>query len=113
MSEQKKSQSANLLESLIKSVNENTTAIKQCLVDLQANAQIQGSTDRSVFKDVGSNKVNVFNYIDPDTVAGALANNEAYVLNLAEAISAALSVSLIAEFKKFLEQSGLINIGVQ
>lgn len=103
----------NTLASLIKAVNTNTNTIEEYLTEVQENAQIQGSTDRTNLKDIGNNRVNVINYIDPDTLSGAVANNESLVTNIANAVADAVAATLIIEFKRILEQNGLINVNVQ
>lgn len=103
----------NTLASLIKAVNTNTNTIEEYLTEVQENAQIQGSTDRTNLKDIGNNRVNVINYIDPDTLSGAVANNESLVTNIANAVADAVAAALIIEFKRILEQNGLINVNVQ
>lgn len=103
----------NTLASLIKAVNTNTNTIEEYLTEVQENAQIQGSTDRTNLKDIGNNRVNVINYIDPDTLSGAVANNESLVTNIANAVADAVAADLIIEFKRILEQNGLINVNVQ
>lgn len=103
----------NTLASLIKAVNTNTNTIEEYLTEVQENAQIQGSTDRTNLKDIGNNRVNVINYIDPDTLSGAVANNESLVTNIANAVANAVAAALIIELKRILEQNGLINVNVQ
>lgn len=103
----------NTLASLIKAVNTNTNVIEEYLTQVQENTQIQGTTDRTNIKDIGNNRVNVINYIDPDTFSGAMANNESLVTNIATAVAEAVSASLAVELQRILEQNGLINIGVQ
>lgn len=103
----------NTLASLIKAVNTNTNTIEEYLTEVQENAQIQGSTDRTNLKDIGNNRVNVINYIDPDTLSGAVANNESLVTNIANAVADAVAAALIIELKRILEQNGLINLNVQ
>lgn len=103
----------NTLASLIKAVNTNTNTIEEYLTEVQENAQIQGSTDRTNLKDIGNNRVNVINYIDPDTLSGAVANNESLVTNIANAVADAVAADLIIELKRILEQNGLINVNVQ
>ncbi|MDD5793946.1 hypothetical protein ACTNDG_01885 [Clostridium sp. HCP1S3_B4] len=103
----------NTLASLIKAVNTNTNTIEEYLTEVQENAQIQGSTDRTNLKDIGNNRVNVINYIDPDTLSGAVANNESLVTNIANAVADAVAAALIIELKRILEQNGLINVNVQ
>lgn len=61
-------------------------------------------------RDIGNNNVSVVNYIDPDTVSAALANNENFIANLVAALSAALSASLAASISDLLVQLGLVNV---
>lgn len=98
------------IASLIKSINTNTNTINQYIESTQENSQVQQTNDRTIMRDIGNNNVNVVNYIDPDTVSSALANNENFVANLVAALSAALSASLAATISDVLIQLGLINV---
>lgn len=100
----------NTLASLIKAVNTNTNTIEEYLTEVQENAQIQGSTDRTNLKDIGNNRVNVINYIDPDTLSGAVANNESNLNNTANAEGNAISLALTLAIKNIINQLGLVNI---
>lgn len=98
------------IASLIKSINTNTNTINQYIESTQENSQVQQTNDRTIMRDIGNNNVNVVNYIDPDTVSSALANNENFVANLVAALSAALSASFTTTISDVLVQLGLINV---
>lgn len=98
------------IASLIKSINTNTNTINQYIESTQENSQVQQTNDRTIMRDIGNNNVNVVNYIDPDTVSSALANNENFVANLVAALSAALSASFATTISDVLVQLGLINV---
>lgn len=103
----------NTLASLIRAIDNNTNTIEQYLADIQVNGQFQGSTDRTSVRDIGNNRVNVINYIDPDTLSTSLANNESAVAAIAEAVAQAISESVILELRNYLIQLGLINVAEQ
>lgn len=99
----------NLMLSLVEAVGNNSNAISNLLVQIQANIQYQRSTDTSSLQGIGNNEVNVVGFIDPDTTSGAEANNESDVTATGTAASNAISESLTALIKQIITQVGLVN----
>lgn len=97
----------NLLVALVKSLNENSTAISQLLI--QNNDQQVSTNDVSRFSNIGGNDVNVVNYIDPDTISSAAAYNDNDNINGAISASASLSAAISLILDNILAQIGASN----